>query len=76
MIILTRLALSRKSVTIMVMALLLVAGVFSYGRLQRELFPDISLGLVHVITYHQQSDPLATGQEKRVKTIGATEWHR
>lgn len=63
MIILTRVALSRKSVTIMVMVLLLVAGVFSYGRLQRELFPDISLGLIYVITYYPQSDPVTIADE-------------
>ena len=48
---LTRLALSQKPVTIMVLVLVLVLGVFSYGSLQRELFPDISLDLIHVITY-------------------------
>ena len=60
---LTRLALSRKPVTIMVLVLVLVLGVFSYGGLQRELFPDISLGLIHVITYYPQSDPITVAEE-------------
>ena len=60
---LTRLALSRKPVTIMVLVLVLVLGVFSYGGLQRELFPDISLGLIHVITYYPQSDPITVADE-------------
>ncbi len=68
---LTRLALSRKSVTIMVMVLFLVAGVFSYGQLQRELFPDISLGLIRVITYDQQSDPITMADEVTAKVEDA-----
>ena len=47
----------------MVMVLVLVLGVFSYGRLQRELFPDVSLGLVHVITSYPQSDPATVADE-------------
>ena len=63
--------MSRKSVTIMVMVLLLVAGVFSYGQLQRELFPDISLGLIRVITYDQQSDPITMADEVTAKVEDA-----
>ncbi len=53
---LTQLALSRKSVTILVMVLVLVAGVYSYNRLSQELFPEISFGTIFVITGYQQ-DP-------------------
>ena len=59
---LTELALSRKSVTIMVMALLLAAGVYSYDRLSQELFPEISFGTIFVITGYQQ-DPSTVADE-------------
>ena len=60
---LTELALSRKSVTIMVMVLLLVAGVYSYNRLQQEWFPDISFGTIFVYSGYQQSDPATIAEE-------------
>ena len=60
---LTELALSRKSVTIMVMFLLLVAGVYSYNRLQQEWFPDISFGTIFVYSGYQQSDPATIAEE-------------
>ena len=53
------------------MVLLLVAGIFSYGRLQWEQFPDISLGLIHVITYDQQSDPITMSDEVTAKVEDA-----
>ena len=54
---LTELALRRKSVTVMAMVLLLVAGVFSYNQLRQELFPEISFSIVYVVTTYQQGDP-------------------
>ena len=59
---LTELALSRKSVTVMVMALLLAAGVYSYDRLSQELFPELSFGTIYVITGYQQ-DPSTVADE-------------
>lgn len=60
---LTELALSRKSVTILAMVLLLAAGVYSYNRLQQELFPDISFGAITVYSSYQQSDPATIARE-------------
>ena len=60
---LTELALSRKSVTIMVMVLLLAAGVYSYRQLQQEEFPDISFGTIFVYSAYQQSDPATIAAE-------------
>lgn len=54
---LTELALRRKSVTVMAMVLLLIAGVFSYDQLRQELFPEISFSIVYVVTSYQQGDP-------------------
>ena len=54
---LTELALRRKSVTVMAMILLLIAGVFSYNQLRQELFPEISFSIVYVVTSYQQGDP-------------------
>ena len=54
---LTELALRRRSVTVMAMVLLLVAGVFSYNQLRQELFPEISFSIVYVVTTYQQGDP-------------------
>ena len=47
----------------MVMVLLLVAGVYSYNRLQQELFPDISFGTIFVYSGYQQSDPATIAEE-------------
>ena len=59
---LTTLALRRRPVTIMVMALLLAAGVFSYDRLHQELFPEISFGTIFVFAGYQQ-DPTTVAEE-------------
>ncbi len=54
---LTELALRRKSVTVMAMILLLLAGLFSYNQLRQELFPEISFSIIYVVTSYQQGDP-------------------
>ena len=59
---LTELALSRKSVTVLVMVLLLVAGIYSYSRLSQELFPEISFGTIFIVAGYQQ-DPNAVADE-------------
>jgi len=53
----TRLALRRRPVTILVMILLFGLGIYSYINLQRELFPDISFPNVAVNAFAANSDP-------------------
>ena len=53
----TRLALRRRPVTILVMIILFGLGVYSYINLQRELFPDISFPNVAVNAFSANSDP-------------------
>ena len=47
---LTDLALRRSSVTLLVILLVLVAGVFTYMNLQRELFPEIEFPNINIVT--------------------------
>ena len=63
----TALALRRKPVTIMVMALLLGAGLYSYNSLQQELFPEISFSVIYVVTPYQQGDPTTVAEEVTTK---------
>lgn len=63
MIILTRLALRSRTVTIMALVLILVGGVYAYQQLQQELFPEISLGVINVSTSFQQGAPYQVSQE-------------
>jgi HAE1 family hydrophobic/amphiphilic exporter-1 len=60
---LTSLALRRKPVTVMVMALLLAAGLFSYNSLRQELFPEISFSVIYVVTPYQQGNPNTVASE-------------
>ena len=53
----TRLALRRRPVTILVMLLLFALGVYSYINLQRELFPEISFPNIAVNAFYANSDP-------------------
>ena len=64
---LTELALRRKSVTVMAMVLLLLAGVFSYNQLRQELFPEISFSIVYVVTTYQQGDPSTVANDVTAK---------
>lgn len=54
---LTGLALRRRSVTILIIILLLGAGVVVYNNLQRELFPEIEFPNITVITVYPNADP-------------------
>ena len=54
---LTRLVLRRSSVTMLVIVLILVAGVYAYNDLERELFPDIEFPNITVTTYYPTADP-------------------
>lgn len=67
---LTELALRRKSVTVMAMILLLIAGVFSYNQLRQELFPEISFSIVYVVTTYQQGDPSTVANDVTSKVEG------
>ena len=63
MIILTRLALRSRTVTVMALVLILAGGVYAYQQLQQELFPEISLGVINVSTTFQQGTPYQVSQE-------------
>ena len=54
---LTALALSRRSVTILVVALVLLSGIFTYRTLQVELFPEIEFPLITVSTFYPSANP-------------------
>ena len=54
---LTRLTLRRSSVTLLVIVLLLVGGVFAYNDLERELFPEIGFPNITITTFYPTADP-------------------
>ncbi len=54
---LTRLVLRRSSVTMLVIVLILIAGVYAYSDLERELFPDIEFPNITITTYYPTADP-------------------
>ena len=54
---LTRLALRARIVTLVILALLIAAGIWSYTRLEVELFPSVDFPLVTVVTFYPQADP-------------------
>ena len=59
----TGLALRRSSVTILVILLVLVAGVFTYRNLQRELFPEIEFPNITIVTVFPSADPETVERE-------------
>ncbi len=54
---LTQLALRRRSVTLLVVILLLSAGVYTYQNLERELFPEIEFPNITVTTIYPNANP-------------------
>ncbi|MFP6636616.1 MAG: efflux RND transporter permease subunit, partial [Dehalococcoidia bacterium] len=56
---LTGIALRRRSVTVMMIILLLVGGVVVYGRLERELFPEIEFPNITILTVYPSANPYA-----------------
>ena len=54
---LTRLALRARIVTLVILAALIVTGIWSYTRLEVELFPSVDFPLVTVVTFYPQADP-------------------
>ena len=59
MSLLTRLALSRRPVTVLVIILVLVGGVLTFNNLRRELFPEIEFPNILVITSYPSANPEA-----------------
>ena len=57
MSLLTALALGRRSVTILIIAMLLAAGVYTYRTLPVELFPEIEFPLVTVVAFYPSANP-------------------
>ena len=53
----TAAAISRRTVTLLAVIILLAGGVFAYNSLQVELFPDIEFPLVVVTTSYPSADP-------------------
>ena len=56
---LTQLALKRKSVALLAIALILVSGIFTYRTLQVELFPEIEFPLITIVTFYPSANPEA-----------------
>ena len=63
---LTALALRRRSVTILMVALVLAAGLFTYKTLQVELFPQIDFPLITVVTFYPSANPDAVVRDVTV----------
>ena len=63
MTILTRLALERRSVTLLVVLLVLVAGIVTYQRLERELFPEIEFPNIIIVSGFPSADPETVARE-------------
>ena len=63
MIILSKLALRSRPVTVIALVLTLVGGVYAYQQLQQELFPEISLRVINITTSYQQGTPYQVAEE-------------
>ncbi len=59
----TAAAISRRTVTLLAVIILLAGGVFAYNTLQVELFPEIEFPLVVVTTSYPSADPQAVVQD-------------
>ncbi|MDE2786740.1 MAG: efflux RND transporter permease subunit [Chloroflexota bacterium] len=63
MILLTKLALQSRTVTVMILILVLAGGIYAYRQLQQELYPEITLRLINVSTSYQQGTPYQVSQD-------------
>ena len=54
---LTRLALRRRIATLVLLALAILAGLWSITRLQVELIPDVDFPILTVVTFYPGADP-------------------
>jgi hydrophobic/amphiphilic exporter-1 (mainly G- bacteria), HAE1 family len=59
----TGLALRRRSVTVLIVLLVLAAGFFTYRSLERELFPEIEFPNITVATVYPNANPEAVERE-------------
>lgn len=59
MTLLTSLALSRRSVTVLLIGLVLLGGTITYRTLRVELFPPIEFPLVTIVTFYPSANPEA-----------------
>ena len=59
----TATAISKRTVTLLAVALLLAGGVFAYNSLQTELFPEIEFPLVAISTSYPSVDPTGVVQD-------------
>ena len=79
MSLLTRLALQRRSVTVLIILLVLGGGVLTYRSLQVTLFPEIDFPLVTIVTFYPSANPNAvvsdvTGPiENAISSVGDVE---
>ncbi len=60
---LTGLALRRPAVTMMVIVLVIIGGVVSYQRLQRELFPELEFPNIFVVASYPSASPEAVARD-------------
>lgn len=60
---LTRLALRRSSVTMLVIVLVLAGGVYAYNDLERELFPELEFPNITITSYYPGADPETIARE-------------
>ena len=63
MTLLTKLALQSRTVTVMILILVLAGGIYAYRQLQQELYPEINLRLIYVSTSYQQGTPYQVSQD-------------
>ena len=59
----TATAISKRTVTLLAVVLLLAGGVFAYNSLQTELFPEIEFPLVAISTSYPSVDPTGVVQD-------------
>ena len=59
----TRTALNRRTVTVLAIALVLAAGVFTYRTLPVELFPEVEFPLVTVTTFYPSANPESVARD-------------
>ncbi len=59
----TKLALNRRSVTVLAIFLVMAAGIFTYRTLPVELFPEVEFPLVTVTTFYPSANPEAVAKD-------------
>ncbi len=60
---LTELALRRRAAVLLGLALLVAGGLSALGQLKRELFPDVALPIVTIVTMYPGADPSAVADQ-------------